>query len=362
MPFIAKDWRSSGDTWIKTEQGWQTAKSLQFLASDPTNLQSRVERMMHSTGDDWLDEEFKNYNLNETNHQLCIYLDLGSIAPNRENSEPQLTISDVLIKLDFVGGALKLKQFNYIYNLISLIVTDKFENISGTAQSTVLLIINMMLNHVLNTRIHIHLIKTLLVKLKEKIKSTVFNHFGSKTLWENHSNLINRWLVRLENYEKKFWAKNDNEMTINSFSNLPVECKLEIIKRVDSGYDLVSLSKCNKEFYDIIGKEESLWKKLCFYSFDSLNILKELKKQNIEIESEDELRNRKDLNWKLIYFKLKRRHISQEIYVDFVVKCNHCKCLFWKETGHPCADEEVSIIESLTPKNLIDLMFSKNNN
>jgi hypothetical protein len=39
MPFIAKDWRSSGDTWIKTEQGWQKAKSLQFLVSDPTNLQ-----------------------------------------------------------------------------------------------------------------------------------------------------------------------------------------------------------------------------------------------------------------------------------------------------------------------------------
>lgn len=73
-----------------------------------------------------------------------------------------------------------------------------------------LVIINMMLNHVLNTRIHIHLIKTLLVKLKEKIKSTEFNHIGSKTLWENHSNLVNRWLVRLENYEKKFWAKNDS--------------------------------------------------------------------------------------------------------------------------------------------------------
>jgi hypothetical protein len=187
-----------------------------------------------------------------------------------------------------------------------------------------------MLNYVLNTRIHIHLIKTLLVKLKEKIKSTEFNHIGSKTLWENHSNLINRWLVRLENYEKKFWAKNDSEMTIHSFANLPFECKLEIIKRVNSGYDLVSLSKCNKEFYDIIGKEESLWKKLCFYSFNSSNILKELKKQNIEIESENEIKIRKDLNWKLIYFKLKRRHIPQEVYVDIVQKCNHCKCLFWK--------------------------------
>ena len=39
MAYIGKDWRSSGDTWIKTEQGWQKAKSLQFLVSDPLNLQ-----------------------------------------------------------------------------------------------------------------------------------------------------------------------------------------------------------------------------------------------------------------------------------------------------------------------------------
>ena len=187
----------------------------------------------------------------------------------------------------------------------------------------------MMLNHVLNTRIHIHLIKALLMKLKEKIKSTELNHIGSKTLWENHLNLINKWLERLENYEKKFWAKNDSE-ALHSFSNLPFECKLEIIRRVNSGYDLVSLSKCNKEFYDIIGKEELLWKQLCFYSFSSLNILKELKTQNIDIENENDLQKRKDLNWKLIYFKLKSRLIPQEVYVDIVQKCNHCKCLFWK--------------------------------
>ena len=44
MPFMAKDWRSSGDTWIKTEQGWHKAKSLQFLASDPMNLQYSVSK------------------------------------------------------------------------------------------------------------------------------------------------------------------------------------------------------------------------------------------------------------------------------------------------------------------------------
>jgi F-box protein 25/32 len=38
MPFLGKDWRSSGDEWIKTEQGWQKTKYLQFLVH-PSNIQ-----------------------------------------------------------------------------------------------------------------------------------------------------------------------------------------------------------------------------------------------------------------------------------------------------------------------------------
>jgi hypothetical protein len=56
--------------------------------------------MMHSTGDDWLDEEFKNYNLNETNHQLCIYLDLGSISPNREVTNAFILLNSFFFNLN----------------------------------------------------------------------------------------------------------------------------------------------------------------------------------------------------------------------------------------------------------------------
>ena len=186
-----------------------------------------------------------------------------------------------------------------------------------------------MLNHVLNTRIHIHLIKALLIELKDKIENSKFNHIGSQLFWSNHMTFVNNCLERLENYDKKFWAKDDYETT-QSFSNLPYECKLEIIKRINSGYDLVSISKCSKEFHDIIEKESSLWRKLCFHSFEILNILAELKTQNIEFKNENEIINRNDLNWKLIYFKLHSRHVPQEVYADIVQKCNHCKCLYWK--------------------------------
>lgn len=41
MPFLGKDWRSSGDQWIKTEQGWQRMKSYQYVV-DTSNIQYKA--------------------------------------------------------------------------------------------------------------------------------------------------------------------------------------------------------------------------------------------------------------------------------------------------------------------------------
>lgn len=31
MPFLGKDWRSSGDQWIRTENGWERSKVLECI-------------------------------------------------------------------------------------------------------------------------------------------------------------------------------------------------------------------------------------------------------------------------------------------------------------------------------------------
>ena len=76
------------------------------------------------------------------------------------------------------------------------------------------------------------------------------------------------------------------------------------------------------------------------------------------------------MDWKKIYFNMKRRYGHREIYVDMIYKCVYCKCLFWKEIGHPCKiadcmNENDSLSENdtldikaepITPKKLIDLL------
>jgi hypothetical protein len=186
----------------------------------------------------------------------------------------------------------------------------------------------MMVHHVLNTRINIHLIKKLLIELKKKIDYSNLNHIGSQKLWSNHQSLVNKWLKRLKNYDKKFWAKSDEDK--DNLSGLPYDCKIEIIRRINCGHDLIHFSECNKELNNIICKEEvSLWRELCFYKFTFGIILAELRERKVEIQSE--FITNHDLDWKSIYFKLNARHLPQEVvYVDIVQKCAHCKCLYWK--------------------------------
>lgn len=45
MPFISKDWRSPGEEWVKTEEGWEKKKILecgrQIFGNQQENLDSR---------------------------------------------------------------------------------------------------------------------------------------------------------------------------------------------------------------------------------------------------------------------------------------------------------------------------------
>lgn len=193
------------------------------------------------------------------------------------------------------------------------------------------MIINMMLYHVLRTRINAHLVKRLLIDFKKKIQDSYNeNHIGSQKLWDRHLNLIDKWLKRLKNYEKKFWPVYSKPANI-TFETLPTECKFEILKRINCGFDLLNLSTCNKEFYDIISREMILWRNLCIYKFDRENILNLLSEQNVKVDDDkDEILNNNELDWKTYYFKLISRHKPHDVFVDIIQKCQHCKCLFWK--------------------------------
>ncbi len=120
-----------------------------------------------------------------------------------------------------------------------------------------------------------------------------------------------------------------------------------------AGIDLVNLSKCSRGLNEIISQELNMWKDLCKFHYQQTNInsfvnqslyLKTRKSlQDSKLSQSESNRDEKsekssqqmneqfnDLDWKSIYFKLKKRYGHREVYADMIHKCFNCKCLFWK--------------------------------
>jgi hypothetical protein len=247
--------------------------------------------------------------------------------------------------------------------------------------------------------------RKLLFDFKKKIQDSYYYYFyyiGSQKLSEKHLATISKWQEMLENPNHKkvkrltshhhFFINmkssisqaNDEinkENKIPSLETIPLDCKIEIMRRLNTGLDLINLSQCNRNLNDIINKEIAIWKNLCQFHFQQTNINALLTKSN-KIQGNKNENNQEslsstkqhsfssqptDLDWKQIYFKLKRRYGHREVYVDMIHKCLYCKCLFWKEIGHPCIinnsvvanENDIFDIrtEPITPKKLIDLLI-----
>jgi hypothetical protein len=223
--------------------------------------------------------------------------------------------------------------------------------------------------------------RKLLVDFKKKIQESYYYYFyyiGSQKLCEKHLARINRWQEMLDNpnckrvkrltgnlkrgFQDDLDKENNNASNNVSMDNIPLDCKIEIMRRLNTGLDLVNLSKCSKSLNNIVTKELSIWKNLCQFHFNQTNINtfvnKSLKSQlksltipaslgetsgirseeanshstsQNQIENESaQLQQPNDLDWKSLYFKLKRRYGHREVYVDMIHKCFYCKSLFWK--------------------------------
>ncbi|KPJ02134.1 hypothetical protein RR46_03409 [Papilio xuthus] len=59
MPFISKDWRSPGEEWVKTEEGWEKKKVLECTAPRYAAISNfnNMEEKQHKWGNIYLAEQ-----------------------------------------------------------------------------------------------------------------------------------------------------------------------------------------------------------------------------------------------------------------------------------------------------------------
>ncbi|XP_037533027.1 F-box only protein 32 [Nematolebias whitei] len=354
MPFLGQDWRSPGQNWVKTEDGWKKT-----AAEDRNNNVSvdsfckvkepecfNKENLLLSFSYDMAakkrkkDLQNQNTKIPYFHMEKWIYVHKGST----KERHGYCTLGEAFNRLDFCSAIKDSRRFNYVVRLLELIARSQLPSLSGVAQKNYMNILERVVQKVLDDQQNIRPIKELLQTLYVSLCSLV-QDMGKSVLVGN----INIWVHRMENILQ--WQQQLDNIQIKrptctgvTLTQLPASLQLNIMQRLTDGRDLLSLGQVCLEL-GTLTEDRLLWKKLCQYHFTDRQIRKRLM-----------VSDKGHLEWKKMYFKLSRCCPLREQYSDTLHLCTHCHILFWKDTNHPCtANNPESCTTSLSPQDFISL-------
>ncbi|CAF1054530.1 unnamed protein product [Adineta ricciae] len=306
MPFIGRDWRADGEQWTKSEIGsWERSRRISF-----SNLSS-------------------NYN--------C-------------------SLSDIFNALDIVNSVTNQRRFNYIAKVVQILFAEKLGELSGTAQRCLFQILDRMIQMVLTTGDNILLMQRLVTQFHDCIHRAYpfYYYIGSAALWRQNTEILTRMKEKVKHIHIQ--TVDQNKATFNC---LPTEIQREIVRKLDNGIDLINFGMINSSLHRLT-QELLLWKQLCLYHFgdetqsdDKMGdkILGLLRRQSKDFDKEN-------IDWKKVYFKLKRQHGLREVYADMIHQCQLCKNLFWQDCDHSCLYEtRTPSSKSITPRKLVNMLI-----
>ncbi|KAM7317085.1 F-box only protein 32 [Microtus pennsylvanicus] len=352
MPFLGQDWRSPGQSWVKTADGWKRfldEKSGSFVSDLSSYCSKDVynkENLFNSLNYDVAAKKRKKDILNSKtktqyfHQEKWIYVHKGST----KERHGYCTLGEAFNRLDFSTAILDSRRFNYVVRLLELIAKSQLTSLSGIAQKNFMNILEKVVLKVLEDQQNIRLIRELLQTLYTSL-CTLVQRVGKSVLVGN----INMWVYRMETI--LHWQQQLSSIQITrpafkglTFTDLPVCLQLNIMQRLSDGRDLVSLGQAAPDLL-VLSEDRLLWKRLCQYHFSERQIRKRLI-----------LSDKGQLDWKKMYFKLIRCYPRREQYGDTLQLCRHCHILSWKGTDHPCtANNPESCSVSLSPQDFINL-------
>lgn len=351
MPFLGQDWRSPGQSWVKTEEGWKKC-------SDDSN-NNASELKSYSKGEEFYEENLmlamsydvgakkrKKDLLNNNTKIPYFHRDKWIYVHKASTKERHgyCTLGEAFNRLDFSSAIMDTRRFNYVVRLLELIAKSQLPSLSGVAQKNYMNILEKVVQKVLENQQNVRPIKELLQTLYVSLCSLV-QDMGKSVLVGN----INIWVYRMENILQ--WQQQLDNIQINrpttkgmTLTDLPACLQLNIMHRLSDGRDLVSLGQVSPDL-SVLTEDRLLWKRLCQYHFTERQIRKRLI-----------LSDKGHLEWKKMYFKLCRCYPRKEQYSDTLQFCTHCHILFWKDTNHPCtANNSESCCIPVSPQGFINL-------
>ncbi|OQV19982.1 putative F-box only protein 25 [Hypsibius exemplaris] len=393
MPFIGLDWRSPGESWIKTHNGsWERLKILEnstgfsgsgsdsacsSLSSSPASVASSyaaaymTARNRHSLSESSKENspplltqqrtvsessaDFSGSSFSSAASVEAIMMESEStpppspplVVPLMANYQPfcvifsrptrerraHVSLSEAFWRLDFPGAVRDVRRFNYVCKVLDVLISEKLSSLGGQAQKLLFNTLDHVVGQVVSSQQNMHIIRMLMLDLNEAMEESKMiwgKQLGSSALWEGHRQRLQEWNLIMKNFDVQQREDDGKAM----LSELPEECLRLILLCLSDHHDLVR----SKEALSVNSDGSAKFGQI----FNEQRLWRELcffhfKPQQLKeiLKHQPKTASAKE-DWELIYQRMKRYFGLKETYAETLHLCMHCRTLFWQPYGHPC--------------------------
>lgn len=378
MPFIGRDWRAPGETWVRTPHtnGWEQTKlrpvqissepiMIPQVSSSPTLLNSSSPKFILDSGSSASSvPKFSLYD-SEQNSSCGSLPGSGIERCNSSSSSAEdsdsandkdwiphcfvkstskefigcTSMSEAFHRLDLARAVNDVRRFNFICKVVQILVEEKLPNLSATARKSLLGILTAICFRSSNEDVNVSTAKDLVKNFGNGLDNV--NVCGSPQLVSRHHQTASSLLDLISEKNIRTAADADDESAL-TFFDLPREVVLLILRRLPDHNSLLETAQVHEALQEMIDGEDKIWKSLCTFHFQEYQI----NKQKTPGKS-----------WRQAFFDLKKYHGCRELYADLIHICCHCKALFWKSLGHPCVRETTAPSVRVTPRQFVDMLI-----
>ncbi|XP_047503274.1 F-box only protein 32 isoform X2 [Pieris napi] len=307
MPFISKDWRSPGEVWVKTQEGWEKKKVLECTT-----------QRSDEDGDKSSEDEVPRV---PPHCHITIKCTREIAGFNG--------LSEAVRRLDFSSAVRDVRRFNYICALLELLVCgQRLTHLPGAAQKLLLSMLEQLADQVATSKQNLNALRALVVgvtALREAERRSCWGRpLGSRALWGHHDHAI----ARIHRIVNSIRIQEPGPEVVPKLHDLPEECIREILLRISDHRDLDSASSAWSVMASLCS-EHRVWRELVNFHFTS---------QQIDSVQKTDA----NTDWKKLFHQLRRLYGLREDaqYAETLSLCRHCKCLFWRSLGHPCIADQ----------------------
>ncbi|KAL3998338.1 hypothetical protein ACH3XW_14650 [Acanthocheilonema viteae] len=347
MPFIGKDWRAPGETWVwcSNTDGWEQVKLRPIQVEEAVDVARspvcsslvKIKRNISSMSLSSNDENCPRSDTDDSVSESDEWIPHCFVKTGKSKEFVGCTsMSEAFHRLDLARAVSDVRRFNYICKVVQILVQEKLQNLSATARKALLSIIKAIVLICVERDLHISIARSLVCDFGTGLEGHLY---GSPQLVSKQLNMIGDLLELISERRPRTLADSDEESI--TFMDLPREILSIILRKLPDHVSLLEVAKAHEVLDAIVEKEEQLWASLCNFHFTQ--------EQTKKIK-------RNSISWRHAFFELKKYCGLREFYADLIHLCCHCKAIFWKDHGHPCISKDTPSVR-VTPQQFVDMLL-----